>query len=125
MEQQATRRGALALGLLAAAALVPIGRVESGPVICPVRRLTDVPCPGCGLTRSLTRSMHGQFYEAATVHPAGLPLVALLVGWAITGPAHAGTALDPGSWTLSRWRRLALAAGLMLWLSWACARAMA
>jgi hypothetical protein len=122
LEQQATRRGALAVALLGVAALLPVARVEAGPVVCPVRRLTDVPCPGCGLTRSLTRTMHGQLRDAAAVHPAGPPLAGLLVAWALTGPAHAGTALDPRSWAGSTARRVALAVVVLAWSTWAVAR---
>ena len=122
-ERQATRRAVLALPVLTVATLLPVGRVESGPVLCPVRRLTDIPCPGCGLTRSVTRTMHGQLRAATAVHPAGVPLTALLAAWALTGRAHADTALDPGGWTRTRHGRALLSVGCVVWLVWAGLRA--
>jgi hypothetical protein len=51
---------------------------------CPIRWLTGVPCPGCGLTRAYVAALHLDFAGAFALHPlwpvAG-PLVAyLLVG---------------------------------------------
>ena len=37
--------------------------------ICPVRLLTGIPCPGCGITRSLRELLHGHFAEAFRLHP--------------------------------------------------------
>jgi hypothetical protein len=43
--------------------------IEDGPVICPVRFLTGLPCPGCGLTRSWVYLAHGHWAEAWAAHP--------------------------------------------------------
>lgn len=59
---------AVALG---AAFLVSPDHVESGPVICPLRRLTGLPCPGCGLTRSWVYLAHGWWREAFSAHLFG------------------------------------------------------
>lgn len=67
--------GVLALGV--ACLLAPAG-IEDGPVLCPFRRLTGLPCPGCGLTRSWTYLMHGWWRESFLAHPFG-PLAAALV----------------------------------------------
>lgn len=37
--------------------------------ICPVRLLTGIPCPGCGITRSLRELLHGHLAEAFHLHP--------------------------------------------------------
>ena len=42
---------------------------------CLFKQLFAVPCPTCGLTRSVLLSLHGQFRDAAQVNPAGLLLV--------------------------------------------------
>ncbi|MCZ4548425.1 DUF2752 domain-containing protein [Gordonia rubripertincta] len=36
----------------------------SGPTMCPMRLITGLPCPGCGLTRSWVASAHGDFAGA-------------------------------------------------------------
>lgn len=72
---------AVALG---AAFLVSPDHVEDGPVICPFRRVTGLPCPGCGLTRSWVYLAHGWWREAFAAHlfgaVAALAAVALVAG---------------------------------------------
>lgn len=47
---------------------------------CPVREVTGVPCPGCGLTRAIMLLLRGDFYGALKMHAyAPLLLVALLL----------------------------------------------
>ncbi|WP_134765804.1 DUF2752 domain-containing protein [Nocardioides sp. 1609] len=68
--------GLVALG--ASFVLSPSG-VDDGPVICPFRRVTGLPCPGCGLTRSWVDLAHGDLAGAWSMNPFGIVLVAALV----------------------------------------------
>jgi hypothetical protein len=43
---------------------------------CAVRQLFGVPCPSCGLTRSVVLTVHGQLGTAVALNPAG-PLYVL------------------------------------------------
>lgn len=43
---------------------------------CPVRSLLGLPCPSCGLTRSVVFTLHGEWGRAAAMNPAG-PLLVL------------------------------------------------
>jgi hypothetical protein len=52
--------------------LIPAGRLDRGPVLCPFRRITGLPCPTCGLTRSWNAALHGQLRESVAFHPLGL-----------------------------------------------------
>ena len=56
----------------------------SGIVLCPFRAVTGLDCPGCGMTRSCTHTMHGDLWHALELHPLG-PLVvlsfALVASW--------------------------------------------
>lgn len=36
---------------------------------CPFRRVTDIPCPGCGLTRAWVECFHLDFLKAFQYHP--------------------------------------------------------
>ena len=53
--------------------------IESGPVICPFRIATGLPCPGCGLTRSWVYLAHGRWTESLLAHPFGVVAAALVV----------------------------------------------
>jgi hypothetical protein len=61
--------GAAWLGLLLAALSPPHG---SGLLVCWLNLGTGLPCPGCGLTRSLSCAMRGMFLESWQHHPMGL-----------------------------------------------------
>lgn len=53
--------------------------IEDGPVLCPFRRVTGLPCPGCGLTRSWVYGAHGWWGESFNAHPFGLLLLAAVL----------------------------------------------
>lgn len=71
---------------LLAAALIPAGGVDSGPVLCPFRLLTGIPCPACGLTRSWVHLAHGDVASSLANHPIGPALMLLtLVATVVAG----------------------------------------
>lgn len=49
---------------------------------CPIRFLTGVPCPGCGMTRAGLALLHGRVREALHFHPA-IFLVPFLPVWVL------------------------------------------
>jgi hypothetical protein len=49
------------------------------PLACPLRALTGVPCPLCGMTRSVVAAMHGHLLESLRFNPAGILVVLLAV----------------------------------------------
>ena len=44
---------------------------SNGPIVCPVRLLTGIPCPACGTTRSIGCILLGKFHDAWQLNPAG------------------------------------------------------
>jgi Protein of unknown function (DUF2752) len=70
-------RRAVAAILVAAAVALPRDAVSRSPVICPFRRVTGLPCPACGLTRSWQATAHFRLVDGLGYHPLG---VATLVG---------------------------------------------
>lgn len=48
------------------------------PSLCLASRITGRPCPGCGITRSLTYFLRGQFDDAVNMHPSVLWLAGVL-----------------------------------------------
>jgi hypothetical protein len=99
-----------------AATLTTVESVEDLPSVCAFRRLTGLPCPGCGLTRSWVLTAHGRLRHASNRHPFGPPtfLVSLLL--VLRGPR----AVPIGS--LPRRQQQALAGLAAVWLSWALVR---
>jgi hypothetical protein len=69
------------IGLVVAAAL-PASHIADGPVICPFRRLTGLPCPGCGLTRSWVYLVHGDVHAALWANPFGPVTIAAVLALA-------------------------------------------
>ncbi len=51
---------------------------ESPVEICVFKNITNLPCPGCGFTRSFVYMGHLDFYRAFLMHPFG---TALFVFW--------------------------------------------
>jgi hypothetical protein len=54
-----------------------------GVALCFHQVLTGIPCPGCGLTRSLSCGLRGHFLESLQYHPMGLFILCLFVGVAL------------------------------------------
>lgn len=48
-------------------------------VVCPLRRLTGVPCPFCGMTRSVAEVARGDIGASLALNPGGILLVALAI----------------------------------------------
>ncbi|NCO33000.1 MAG: DUF2752 domain-containing protein [Armatimonadetes bacterium] len=51
-----------------------------GVSLCPFKMMTSLPCPGCGLTRSLIALSHGSLSLSLRYHPFGIIAYLFLVG---------------------------------------------
>ena len=72
----------LALALLAGSLLLPFVAYDwvtspQSVVLCPLRAVTAIPCPSCGLTRALAHLERGHWAEALKFHPFS-PLIFVL-----------------------------------------------
>ncbi len=45
-------------------ACLPPSLLEAGPTLCPKRLITGEPCLGCGMTRAVNQTLHGDFEDA-------------------------------------------------------------
>ena len=64
--------------MLGVAAVRPLIPVEFVPP-CPLKTITGIPCPMCGMTRGVTSLVHGDFAHALLMNPASYLAVALAV----------------------------------------------
>lgn len=73
--------GAAMLGAAAVLPALPAPDV----VLCPLRRMTGVPCPFCGMTRAVTSAVHGDLAASLFFNPGGIFLIVaavlLLLAW--------------------------------------------
>lgn len=78
----------VALGALAVAIFLPPHGV--GIPFCWLNRMTGIPCPGCGMMRSLSSAARGMFKTSFEYHPFGLILLvcAVLVALVAVSPAR-------------------------------------
>ncbi len=88
--EQTDRRGVGARGTAAAvvvagfaavgvATAVSPATLSDGPVLCPFRHVTGLPCPGCGLTRSWVALGHGDVSSAFGFNAFGPVFAAIAV----------------------------------------------
>lgn len=56
---------------------------EIALVPCVFHTVTDVPCPGCGMTRACLSITHGHFTDAWRYHPFSFLIVGIALGIAI------------------------------------------
>ena len=59
--------------------LIPTARIEAGPSFCLIRRLTGMPCPGCGMTRALSCATHGHPRRALAYNSRVVVVLPLLL----------------------------------------------
>ena len=70
----ATFIGYLWLGI----SLIKVATIENVEV-CLIKKVTNVPCPSCGTTRSVMSIAKGEFINAALLNPLGFILVAIMI----------------------------------------------
>lgn len=116
-------------GFLAGAVLV-VGRLLPMPLgdhsilhvpdICPFRNMTGLPCPFCGMTRSVVCAMHGDIAGSLKYHPLGIAFcIVMAVVFAATllsviAPKTAESLVSHLNSTIL-WR-IALASFLIAWV---------
>ena len=72
---------------LAAGAVLPLLPGDAG-LPCPLRTVTGVPCPLCGMTTSVEAAVHLHPAEAFAANPGGLLLVAAALVLLVVRPAR-------------------------------------
>jgi len=52
---------------------------SSSESFCMIKRITNIPCPSCGSTRSVSAVFHGDFAGAIYWNPLGLVVLAIMI----------------------------------------------
>jgi Protein of unknown function (DUF2752) len=78
-------RRAVAAILVAGAVVLPRSVVRGSLVICPFRRVTGLPCPACGLSRSWQSAAHLRLRDSLDYHPLGAATFLGAVAFALDG----------------------------------------
>jgi hypothetical protein len=87
---------------------------------CPLRALTGVPCPLCGMTTAATGLASGDLGAALAANPFVLLLAGFTLVMALVMVARAlGRVGPPAQWPASRRRQSYWVAGVLAAASWA------
>jgi hypothetical protein len=86
---------------------------------CPLRTLTGVPCPFCGLTTATVALTRGNWAAAAAANPLACLVAGLAIGTAPLLVARAtGRAAAPRAWSAAACRRTRWSVAVLITLSW-------
>ena len=95
------------VALVGAAAIWPVLPLHP-PLACPLRSITGIPCPLCGMTRACIAAVHGHLGSSLAFNPGGV-LVILLAVTALIRPQLLVRAQPP------RWLMIGALSALWVW----------
>jgi Protein of unknown function (DUF2752) len=108
------------LGAGLVGSVYPIITAHGWPgIACPLRTLTGVPCPFCGLTTATVALTHGDWTTAASTSPLAYLVAALVVGTTpLLAARLAGVTGPPRPWSARARRRTRTVVLVIVAMSW-------
>ena len=86
---------------------------------CPLRAITGVPCPFCGLTTATVALAHGQWSSAAATSPLTCLVAVMVAGTApLLAARFAGRVSQPRPVSVRPRRRVTVAVGVLVAVNW-------
>jgi hypothetical protein len=59
--------------------VISVHEQHSTPTVCLIKSVTGLPCPSCGITRSLTELVEGNIFASLYTNPLGVFIAILLI----------------------------------------------
>lgn len=114
------RLGGFVVAVGAAATVYPrLSQATGLGLPCPLRTLTGIPCPACGMTTAVTELVAGDVTAAVAANPFVLGLAILaVVALPLLAVRAAGLVGPPVAWSATARRRVSWAVGLLAFVSW-------
>ena len=115
------RLGLLGVGVAGAAVVWPTVTGATGfGMPCPLRTVTGIPCPMCGMTTASIAMVRGQFGDAVSANPLIVVLAATtVVMLVVLGLRLAGGIAPARRWSADGQRRALRVGAVLAALSWA------
>lgn len=106
--------GLWGIPLVMAAAAWSETALTQGPVLCPWRWLSGMPCAACGLTRGFVALAHGHVEAAHSYHPFTGGVFAAMIAWWLVAVVSLTRGRPPPALGRRVWAMVALL-GLVWW----------
>ena len=110
--------------LCLSAFLVPLQKLQTVPQVCIFHRLTGVPCPGCGLSRSVVASAHFDIATALSFHIFGPLFLLVCIVVFVLSTLQRFLGLDIPWKRIGVWSKWPIILVSVTWLTWAAHRAL-
>lgn len=114
------RLGMFGMGVAVVIPILPmIDRMTGVHPFCPLRALTSMPCPFCGLTTAASELMSGHIVAAIVANPGILGIVGVMAVGTVALVLRLGGVIDPPTpWSVGARRKTERSVYLVVFIIW-------